>query len=71
MKGVFWNSDGFKDPKKHKFILDLTKEHNLSFIAISETRRKNFTSLFLKICVLDEIFYGMLRSLEDAQAGFS
>jgi len=48
MKGVFWNSDGFKDPKKHKFISDLTKEHNLSFIAISETSRKNFTSPFLK-----------------------
>ena len=26
MKGVFWNCDGFKDPKKHKFILDLTKD---------------------------------------------
>ena len=48
MKGIFWNSDGFKDPIKHKFISDLTKEHNLSFIAISETGRKNFTSLFLK-----------------------
>jgi len=48
MKGVFWNSDGFKDPKKYKFISDLTKEHNLSFIAISETGRKNFTSPFLK-----------------------
>jgi len=48
MKGVFWNNDGFKDPKKHKFISDLTKEHNLSFIAISETSRKNFTSPFLK-----------------------
>ena len=48
MKGVFWNSDGFKDPKKQRFISDLTKEHNLSFIAISETVRKSFTDPFLK-----------------------
>jgi hypothetical protein len=27
MKGVFWNSSGFKDPKKHKFVSDLTKEN--------------------------------------------
>jgi len=26
--------------------------------------------LFLKACVMDKIFYGMLRSLEVAQAGF-
>ena len=25
---------GFKDPKNHRFISDLTKEHTLSFIAI-------------------------------------
>ena len=48
MKGIFWNCDGFKDPKKHRFISDLTKEHNLSFIAISETGRRSFTNPFLK-----------------------
>ena len=48
MKGIFWNCDGFKDPKKHRFISDLTKEHNLSFIAISEIGRRSFTSPFLK-----------------------
>ena len=48
MKGVFWNYDGFKDPKKHRFISDLTKEHNWSFIAISETGRRSFTNPFLK-----------------------
>ncbi len=37
MKGVFWNCDGFKDLKIHKFISDLTKEHQLDFIALSET----------------------------------
>jgi hypothetical protein len=48
MRGIFWNSNGFKDPKKHKFISDLTKENNLDFIAVSETRRSNFALRFLK-----------------------
>src|SRR6266540_5723739 len=48
MKGIFWNCDGFKDPKKHHFISDLTKENNLNFIAISETGRKQFSIPFLK-----------------------
>ena len=48
MKGIFWNCDGFKDPKKHRFISDTTKEENLNFIAISETVRRSFTDSFLK-----------------------
>jgi hypothetical protein len=48
MKGIFWNCDGFRDPKNHRFISDLTKEQNLSFIAISETVRKSFTDPFLR-----------------------
>ncbi|KAL5675241.1 hypothetical protein ACJX0J_011372, partial [Zea mays] len=42
MKGIFWSSNGFKDPKKHRFISDLTKEQNLNFIAISKTGRSDF-----------------------------
>jgi hypothetical protein len=42
MKGVFWNSNGFIDPKKHKFVSDLTKENDLSFIAILESGRTDF-----------------------------
>jgi hypothetical protein len=26
MRVVLWNSNGFKDPKKHIFISDLTRE---------------------------------------------
>ena len=48
MKGIFWNCDGFKYPKKHKFISDLTKEHQLDFIALSETVKKDFASGTLK-----------------------
>lgn len=48
MKGIFWNSNGFKDPKKHRFISDLTKEQNLNFIAISETGRSDFMPTVLR-----------------------
>lgn len=48
MKGVFWNCDGFRDPLKHRFISELTKEQNLSFIAISETIKRSFTESFLR-----------------------
>jgi hypothetical protein len=42
MKGIFWNINGLKDPKKRKFISDLTKEHSLNFIAILEMGRSDF-----------------------------
>jgi hypothetical protein len=48
MRGIFWNSNRFKYPKKHKYICDLTKESNLNFIAISEIGRSDFTPRFLK-----------------------
>jgi hypothetical protein len=52
MRGIFWNSNGFNDPKKHKYISDLTKKNNLEFIDVSETGRSDFSSRFLKnLCV--------------------
>jgi hypothetical protein len=48
MKDVFCNSNGFRDPKKHKFVSDLTKENGLSFIALSEMGRSEFMPRFLK-----------------------
>jgi hypothetical protein len=42
MSGVFWNCNGFKDSKKHRFVPDLTREQSPCFIAISETGRKGF-----------------------------
>jgi hypothetical protein len=38
----------FRDPKKFRFISDLTKEKNIDFIALSEIGRKSFSSPFLK-----------------------
>jgi hypothetical protein len=48
MRGIFWNINGFKDTKKHKFLSDLTKENNLNFIVVSENGRTDFTPRFLK-----------------------
>jgi hypothetical protein len=48
MRGVFWNSNGFKDPKKHRFISDLTRKQDLGFIAISEMISKGFPDLVLR-----------------------
>jgi hypothetical protein len=48
MRGVFWNSDGFRDPMKHRFVSNLSKEQILPFIAISETVRKSFYDSFVR-----------------------
>jgi hypothetical protein len=52
MEGIFWNTNGLRDPNKHKFIGDLTKEHDLNFIALSETGWSDFGPRFLKkLCI--------------------
>jgi hypothetical protein len=65
MRGIFWNSNGFKDPKKHKFVSDLIKENNLNFIAISEG--VSFCLDFSKTCVQEGIIYGIPKLLEVSQ----
>jgi hypothetical protein len=48
----FWDINGLRDPQKLKHISDLTKEHNLNFIALSETGKSEFMRSFLKnLCV--------------------
>jgi hypothetical protein len=48
MKGIYWNTNGLRDMQKLKHISDLTKEHNLIFIALLETGRSEFMPSFLK-----------------------
>ena len=48
MKGIFWNSNGLADPKKFRFLSDLTLEKNLDFICLSETSRRDCSPSFLK-----------------------
>ena len=47
MKGVFWNSRGLGDLAKHRFLSDLVKEEQISFIALSETGRDDFPDRIL------------------------
>ncbi|XP_024310192.1 uncharacterized protein LOC112268600 [Brachypodium distachyon] len=48
MKGLFWNSEGLRDPAKHRLIQENIHEQQLDFIALFETGRSNFTGPFLK-----------------------
>ena len=47
MKGVFWNSRGFADLAKHKFLAELVKEQ-INFIALSQIGRDDFPDHMLK-----------------------
>ena len=42
MKGKIWNGRGLRDLAKHLHIADCVKEHDLDFVAISETGRRDF-----------------------------
>ena len=48
MKGRIWNSDGFGDTAKHFTVTETIREQNLSFVAILESGRSNFSVPFLK-----------------------
>ena len=48
MKGVFWNSRGLVDLAKHRFLMDLVKEEQINFIALSETGRDVFPDHTIK-----------------------
>jgi hypothetical protein len=44
MKGFFWNSNGLRDQAKPGFLFDSTSEHQLHFISLLETKKKDFNS---------------------------
>ena len=48
MKGVFWNSRGLGNLAKHRFLSDLVKEEQISFIDLSETGKDDFPDHILK-----------------------
>jgi len=47
LRGIKWNSEGFRDPAKHLFVQELIKDHKLDFITLLETGRSNFSAQFL------------------------
>ena len=59
LKGIFWNSEGLRDPAKHDFIQESVREQRLDFIALSETGRTNFAAHFLNRLAagLDFVWY--------------
>jgi hypothetical protein len=47
MNGMLSNSRGLGDLAKHLHIAHYIKDHNLDFVAISETGRKDFSQCLL------------------------
>ena len=43
MNGMFLNSRGLRDLAKHTRIADSIREHNLDFVGISETGKRDFS----------------------------
>ena len=43
MKGIYWNSRGLSDLAKYRYISEAIKEHNLDFVAVMETRKKDMS----------------------------
>jgi hypothetical protein len=70
VRGVFWNCNGFKDPKKHRFISDLCREQNLSFIVVSEMGHKGFHDLVIRNLCGVIILFGIAKNLGVGQVGF-
>jgi hypothetical protein len=59
---AFWNSDGFGDLAKHRFVKDTVREYKADFFAILETGRSNFLTPFLNN-LLGGIFNGTVYLL--------
>jgi hypothetical protein len=47
MNGMFSNSRGLNDLAKHVHIADCCRDHNLDFVAISETAKRDYSSSLL------------------------
>jgi hypothetical protein len=47
LRGLSWNSEGFRDPGKHLFVKEAIREYQLDFIALLETGRSNFSNSFI------------------------
>jgi hypothetical protein len=67
MKGIFCNSNGLRDQAKFGFLFDSTKEHNLDFIAILETKRNDFNTSEVSHFCANNFFPGIGHLLGDVQ----
>jgi hypothetical protein len=56
LRGITWNSEGFKDPGKHLFVKESIREYDLDFIALLEIGRSSFSNTFYsRIYIFSEI----------------
>jgi exonuclease III len=53
---MFWNSNGLRDQTKPRFLFESVKEHQLDFIAISESKRSDFNQIELAHCCANKDF---------------
>src|SRR5207253_1247063 len=56
LRGMTWNSEGFRDPAKHLFVQESIRDHRLDFIALLETGRSSFAVPFLKHIACGRVF---------------
>jgi hypothetical protein len=70
MKGVFWNSNGLRDPSKHRFLFETTREKHLDFIAILESKRNEFNTQELSHLCAGKISRGAGQLQGGTQEGF-
>jgi hypothetical protein len=61
MRGIFWNSNGFKDPKRHKSVSDLTKEIVLNLSPYPKRVGMISCRDFSKTFVEEEIISGIVK----------
>ena len=47
MAGIFWNARGLGEPEKRRFLKETICEHKVEFVCIQETKKKDFTGLWL------------------------
>jgi len=43
MRGFYWNSRGLSNLAKYHYISEAIKEHNLDYVAVMETRKRDMS----------------------------
>jgi hypothetical protein len=70
LKGMTWNSEGFRDPGKHLFVKESIREYELDFLALLEIGRSNFSTPFFTEFSGRQGFYLVLFTATWAVRGF-
>jgi exonuclease III len=49
MKGIIWNIRGLNQPGRKLCLEQLIRDHRLDFVGVQETKKEDFSLVFLKI----------------------